>query len=429
MHNPRGSITALLDSVALRDWDGAGVRLVALGETLAPDDQYSIDELIRDRRPCERLDDGLFLVGDPDQPFNAAATKAYDFIRRVSGVAPLVIVERAPIDVPTHVRVSNAGFAQVSIGGDTTTDTAAALVHEFAHCVAISGVGFLDEGFATLIERRFQRLPIEGEWWERPPLGALVEMDWTADPHFSALEAPDPDAPYRLGAWVVERLIAASGMATIIELFTLLRRRHRATRIDAVIERHCGVDLAALDAALRPAKDSAGIDAGRILAEGDVDAAFAALAELRAAVARFGSNAHDQLARAAITIGVTRFDSAGAIARSEARWAIKQIAGEETPQLLRAYRDVMDSFDATSPIERRSAGAKAVDRFATLIDARCDGESLIAAAKAQTYSPRPFLSVTEWNARLAALTGDARLGVAARCLIDHPQFKEECVTC
>jgi hypothetical protein len=423
-------LITLLDAAAAGRWPQAHAQLEALSDDLPGDALYGLEDLLRQRRACHALGNGLFvLAASADDPLCAAALVAHGYVAAATGHAPLALVEMLPAAAPTHVRVSGAGLAFIALGG-ATTDAPAALVHEFAHCVAISGLGFLDEGFATLLERRFQSIESPGQWWERPSLGALLEMDWSHDPHFTALDAPDPDAPYLLAAWFVGQLIDLGGMGAVVTLLHRLRRRHAETRLAPLFRAGCGADVDALDAELRPAPTGAAIDAVRLLADGDRAGAVAALPQLRAAAVHGVAGGGAALARAAITIGIQDFDATGLLARAEAHWAIKAMDDAGVHPVLTAYRAILQSFDAPGPIEKRTAGVRAVDQFAALVrSGGADGETLIAAAKAQTYAPEAFLQVPDWRQRLAALGDDQRLGRIAARLLHHPRFQEERIAC
>lgn len=422
--------SGVLDRAAAGDWNGAAALLASVEDRMAVDEATLLQDIVEDRRCCRQLATGLYFLDDiSDDTLKNAAITAHGFVVAETGIAPLIVVETLPTSAPTHVRVSADGLGHVMIGGAAVSK--GELVHEFAHCVAVSGVAFLDEGFATWLEARFEGRAINEETWPRPCLAALLEMDWQQDPHFETLDAPDPDAPYRLAAWMVASLVSASDSSALIGVIHALRRRTPSTDVAQALAASCGVHPDAIDRLVVGFPSGVLPDGAAILAEGAIDAARAALPALRAAAIYDLPNAREALIRVAVTIGVTTFEAEGQIARAEASANIKHLkhSGLASP-LLAAYALILASFSASSPIERRATGARAAERFAQLLDgAANDPETLIAAAKAQTYSPSWFLPPAEWRNRLEALSTDTRFGRAARQLAAHRHFRPETLQC
>lgn len=429
MVEPTHPALAVLEAATTCDWTFTEARLAMAEPLLLPDEAAMLLDIVDARRDCRKLAPELFVLDTCEGALTAAARAAYGFVAAETGMTPPIVLEALPASAPTHVRVSAGGLGHVMVG--SADAGAPALVHEFAHCVAISGVSFLDEGFATWLEARFDDRAIAIESWPRPTLAALLEMDWQQDPHFEALAAHDADAPYRLAAWMAAALATASGCATLVAAIHALRRRTSATDVAQLIAVRCGVHPDALERDLVAKPVGPLPDAAAILAGGEVTAARAALPMLRAATLHDVPGGCEALVRAALTIGITSFDAEGQLARAEAMAGIRRLAarGEVTP-LLTAYALIISSFGAASPIERRATGARAAERFARLIDDDAhDAETLIAAAKAQTYAPAWFLPQAEWRRRLNDLSSDDRFGAAAGRLVVHPRFQPEPQPC
>jgi hypothetical protein len=427
----------MLESLAdLQTW----LRQVASGEprrALAPSTQSLLDpseihllEALGSRQwRLSMIEPYLFVLGEGvSSEFLAAAREAFNFVIQMLGRPGLIIVEPGPPSIPTFVRIGRSGLAHITLEPSLRDRSlVAAMVHEFTHAVASSGRALLDEGLATLLEHRLLEAPFSPTWWERPTLPALLTADWSEDPHFESLCPPSPEAPYQLGAWLVERVWQARGSDALLKLFDQLRRNGRRADANAAIRELTGLDLYRLEVQQRPEPRLADDDAVAILAYGDVSRARKALPIFRAQAVHWAQpQALGALARCAITAGMGRFDTEGTLACAEGLAAIQSLGSGAEP-LLQAYRRLLDGFCySTSPIERRVAGVHAVADFATLLRQHPeDPECLIAAAKAQTYSASDLLSREDWRSRLLALQTPDCFRHAASSLLSHERFQEQ----
>lgn len=337
---------------------------------------------------------------------------------------PTLIIDVCTKEVPIHAVTGIANLGYISVNRTTLKDIPL-LVHEITHCTLMSRSLFLDEGLATLFQDQVsdKQLLEEPEYWDRPSLAALVEIDWSNDPYFlKILPSDEYDSDplkndlrvHFLAATVINRFLRKNSLPKLAEIFQKIKPQLREGRSPTVIKDFFSIDLWELDVEIiknstfsldPPTHDSITEIASKILAEDDIESANLWLPTARVK-AYEDTDSLIALIKILIVLGNTRNNpSEGATYRVEALVAMNRLESKsndkEILNLFQAYKFVFKLRNAGHTIELRSIGVQASKAFEELLIKYPENPQVIlACAKAQVRTEYDMISQSEWNQKL-----------------------------
>jgi|GEM_PF-5130720 len=397
-----------------------------------------------------KVSDNIFVLNDKilePQERIILEEACYWVTERLQLEIPILLIEISPEGTPIHAITGIDGLGYIAASRSSLNDKSL-VIHEITHCVLMSRSLFLDEGLATLFQHQVnnKNVSTEPEYWDRPSLAALVEMDWSNDPYFLKIipNKNDSGDPLKidlrvhlLAATVVDRIIQKNSLSQLVEAFQKIKPQLREGRTSAVVKELFSLDLWELDAEIiknssllvkPPTNDSITEIATKILAEDNIEAA-----KLWLPIARINAfediNVLIALIKILIVLGNTRKKPAeGLPYRTEAlvamNWLESKSNRNDELDIFKAYKFVFKLRNAGHAIELRSIGVQASNAFKDLLLKYPENPQVIlASAKAQIRTEYDMISESEWTEKLKIVQVIPLFKNAIRILLEeHTRF-------